>query len=588
MSIRIIEIFVRLRERVLTHKDILLKLEQIERKAVKQDDDIKLIFEYLRELLNPPVTAGQQFLLNDFEITKLTTYAIPEYQYNLKDHLGKVRLTFTTKDDIETTTATLETANLNLEQSQFLRINTAKRVNSSLFDRTNGSAPTTTLGHAQRLNGSGNEKYGVAKSISVMPGDVINAEVYAKYVDPVTSNWTGAFNTLIGQIAANTAGVVIDGAAYINSTSTFPLGYGVVKGTDTGGPKAYLNWLIFDRNFGLITGGFKQMGSTAKEAGTDVPHERVFNTDPILITQPGYVYIYLSNESPTPVEVYFDDFKVTHTKSPIIQQDDYYPFGLTFNSYQRENSVPNRIKFQGQEHIDDLGLNWDSFKWRNHQPDIGRFFNVDPLADKYVYNSPYAFAENRVIDGRELEGLEWVNAKGQQIYDPKANDGKGGYTQQATANDKRLGNSLQGTEKGRTQFSKLVNSESPITTTLNESPGPTYKDDASKKKGVLQLGVTENTTYKDMDLKTGKTEVGIEKSDIKINIGSIEKILKEGGTMSGEDLKGLNLEEVIGAVFGHEIEHTTIENVKAKDPEKPAHEVSAEIIKATKKEDEKK
>ena len=54
MSIRIIEIFVRLRERVLTHKDILLKLEQIERKAVKQDDDIKLIFEYLRELLNPP------------------------------------------------------------------------------------------------------------------------------------------------------------------------------------------------------------------------------------------------------------------------------------------------------------------------------------------------------------------------------------------------------------------------------------------------------------------------------------------------------------------------------------------------------
>ena len=135
MSIRIIEIFVRLRELVLTHKDILLKLEQIERKAVKQDDDIKLIFEYLRELLNPPVTAGQQFFLNDFEITKLTTNAIPEYQYNLKDHLGNVRLTFTTKDDIETTTATLETANLNLEQSQFLRINTAKRVNSSIFDR---------------------------------------------------------------------------------------------------------------------------------------------------------------------------------------------------------------------------------------------------------------------------------------------------------------------------------------------------------------------------------------------------------------------------------------------------------------------
>lgn len=27
-----------------------------------------------------------------------------------------------------------------------------------------------------------------------------------------------------------------------------------------------------------------------------------------------------------------------------------------------------------------------------------------------MYNSPYAFAENRVIDGRELEGLEWVKS----------------------------------------------------------------------------------------------------------------------------------------------------------------------------------
>ncbi len=89
------------------------------------------------------------------------------------------------------------------------------------------------------------------------------------------------------------------------------------------------------------------------------------------------------------------------------QADDYYPFGLTFNSYKRENSVDNRIKFQGQEHIDDLNLGWDSFKWRNHMPDVGRFFNVDPISEKYYYNSPYAFSENRVVDGRELEGLEW-------------------------------------------------------------------------------------------------------------------------------------------------------------------------------------
>ncbi len=41
-----------------------------------------------------------------------------------------------------------------------------------------------------------------------------------------------------------------------------------------------------------------------------------------------------------------------------------------------------------------------------HDPRIGRFFAVDPLAPKYPHNSPYAFSENRLIDGVELEGLE--------------------------------------------------------------------------------------------------------------------------------------------------------------------------------------
>lgn len=37
---------------------------------------------------------------------------------------------------------------------------------------------------------------------------------------------------------------------------------------------------------------------------------------------------------------------------------------------------------------------------------MGRFFNVDPLSEKYNTWSPYAFSGNRVIDARELEGLE--------------------------------------------------------------------------------------------------------------------------------------------------------------------------------------
>lgn len=60
--------------------------------------------------------------------------------------------------------------------------------------------------------------------------------------------------------------------------------------------------------------------------------------------------------------------------------------------------------FQDQEYEEETG--WVKFKWRNHQPEIGRFFKIDPLADKYVHNSPYAFSENKVTAHIELEGLE--------------------------------------------------------------------------------------------------------------------------------------------------------------------------------------
>jgi len=41
-----------------------------------------------------------------------------------------------------------------------------------------------------------------------------------------------------------------------------------------------------------------------------------------------------------------------------------------------------------------------------HDPRIGRFFAIDPLASKYPFYSPYAFSGNEVIGSREIEGLE--------------------------------------------------------------------------------------------------------------------------------------------------------------------------------------
>ena len=54
VNIQIIRIFTKMKEMLLTNKDILLKLHKIESKLIGHDDDIKLIFEYLKKLLSPP------------------------------------------------------------------------------------------------------------------------------------------------------------------------------------------------------------------------------------------------------------------------------------------------------------------------------------------------------------------------------------------------------------------------------------------------------------------------------------------------------------------------------------------------------
>ncbi|WP_422106244.1 hypothetical protein [Winogradskyella sp.] len=93
----------------------------------------------------------------------------------------------------------------------------------------------------------------------------------------------------------------------------------------------------------------------------------------------------------------------------VLAFNDYYPFGMLLP--KRHSAVDGyRYGFQGQEKDDEIKGEGNSinYKYRMHDSRVGRFFAVDPLDWQYSYNSPYAFSENRVIDGYELEGLEVV------------------------------------------------------------------------------------------------------------------------------------------------------------------------------------
>lgn len=83
---------------------------------------------------------------------------------------------------------------------------------------------------------------------------------------------------------------------------------------------------------------------------------------------------------------------------------------------------PNyKYSSQGKEKQTETG--WNSYRWRNYDATMGRFFNVDPLSEKYSYQSHYNFSENRVIDARELEGLEKVQVNEEKPILDRAKNG---------------------------------------------------------------------------------------------------------------------------------------------------------------------
>ncbi|MEI9917228.1 MAG: RHS repeat-associated core domain-containing protein [Bacteroidota bacterium] len=209
--------------------------------------------------------------------------------------------------------------------------------------------------------------------------------------------------TLINSIANGTAaaGTFVDGGA-VGSTggATVPWSGFLDKTSQAGTvPKAYLNYVVFDSDYNYVTGNFVALTSNAREYGQHGPHERLACEIPV--KSAGYVYIYLSNDNVAlggrQVEVYFDDFKVSHVKSPIVQPQDYYPFGLTYSVRQREGSMVNLFQHGARETEDELNLGWTSYGARMYSSDIGRWTTNDGFAESYFSYSPYNYVRNNPV-----------------------------------------------------------------------------------------------------------------------------------------------------------------------------------------------
>jgi RHS repeat-associated protein len=409
------------------------------------------------------VIAGEIIYINEFEIIKLEASSA-EYQYNLKDHLGNVRITFTTKQDVETPIATFEDAVA--DAKVFQNVNT-----STMYWVSKTAANNTSSGqYVLRMNNT--YTTGPSKTLKVFPGDVVNLEVWSYFEG---SSGFGSANqslsSLIASVAAAFGGVSgapgESGLIYnrINSAYT---NYGSPGNEGDTHPTAHLNYILFDKNYTVLDMGWQPVLASANMS------KQKITLNPLSIAEAGYMYVYLSYGGDGTNWVYFDDFKITHTKSPVLATQDYYPFGLTFNSAQRENAVKQDYLYNGKENQDELNLGWLDYGARMYMPEIERWGVIDPLAEKARRWSPYNYALDNPIrfidpDGMEAISLTGVEAQNMfrylQVQSYVA--GKASRDNEEEPKEKKngdKGNENKGNENGGKQEKDIQAQQGPTTT----------------------------------------------------------------------------------------------------------------------------
>ena len=108
--------------------------------------------------------------------------------------------------------------------------------------------------------------------------------------------------------------------------------------------------------------------------------------------------------------VWFDTLRVAQaqTTGPIVQVNDYYPYGNLIDGimYQAANPDTNMYRYNGKHWEEAFKLNLYDYNKRWFDPQIGRFIEIDRLSDSFPNLTNYQFASNNPIRFIDLDGLE--------------------------------------------------------------------------------------------------------------------------------------------------------------------------------------
>jgi RHS repeat-associated protein len=121
-----------------------------------------------------------------------------------------------------------------------------------------------------------------------------------------------------------------------------------------------------------------------------------------------YVYQYKDHLGNTRLS--YKDISITASSIlQIEEENNYYPFGLKHKGYNIATPSTNtalKYKYNGKELQDELGLNLYDYVARNYDPAIGRFMNMDPLAETTRRFSPYTYALDNPVYFIDPDGMQ--------------------------------------------------------------------------------------------------------------------------------------------------------------------------------------
>lgn len=153
-------------------------------------------------------------------------------------------------------------------------------------------------------------------------------------------------------------------------------------------------------------------GFQYKKEGSSTPTELQF-----FPTAEGYVNVtnnnafnYIYNYTDHLGNVRLSYQKETNGALTILEENNYYPFGLKHSGYDggKLGNQNYNYKYNGKELQKDLDINLYDYGARNYDPAIGRWFNIDPMAPKYFSHSPYTYTLNNPVYFIDPDGMQSI------------------------------------------------------------------------------------------------------------------------------------------------------------------------------------